>query len=165
MDTVRGQLKAVDANAPLISVKAFRSQHESSASVWLLNAAARLFGSLGIAAALVAAVGLYGVKSYVMSRRTREFGVRMAVGASPREIIGMAMREAATSTAIGVEICLGLGVAMGFGANQILYLIRPTDPASLLGATAILAGTALVATIVPAWRASKISPMTALRDN
>ena len=84
VETVRNQLRAADANLPIMRVKSFRSQHERSAQVWLLRAAARLFLTLGLAAAFVAVIGLYGVRSYLVSRRTREFGVRMAVGAVAR---------------------------------------------------------------------------------
>ena len=85
--TVREQLRAADANLPVIFVKSFRSQHEGSAQVWILRAGARMFLTLGLAAAFVAVIGLYGVRSYLVSRRTREFGVRMAVGASPADVL------------------------------------------------------------------------------
>ena len=165
VDTVRSTLKTIDADAPVMSVKSFSSRIDSSVGVWFLRAAARLFLTLGLAAALVAVIGLYGVKSYVMSRRTREIGVRMAVGATPAEIIRMAMREAARTTVAGVAAGLVLGTAAGFGMSKFMYLFQAFDPVSLLGSTAILATAALVATFVPARRASKVSPMTALRDS
>jgi ABC-type antimicrobial peptide transport system permease subunit len=110
-------------------------------------------------------IGLYGVKSYVMSRRTREFGVRMAIGATPAEIIRMAMREATRTTVIGVSTGLVLGAAAGFGLSRMTSLFSPFDAPSVLAATATLTAAALLATFVPARRASKISPMTALRDS
>jgi predicted permease len=165
VDTVRKQLIAVDGDIPLLSVSTFAQRQARSASVWFLNATASLFLSMGLAAAIVAVVGLYGVKSYLMSRRTREFGVRMAIGASPIEIIRMAMREAALTTAIGLATGLVMGVGFGYAANKVLALIRPLDPPSLIGASAILAIAAMLATFVPALRASKVSPMEALRDS
>src|SRR5687768_5188214 len=78
--TMREELRAIDANLPVMRLASFKSQHERSAQVWILRAAARLFLTLGLAAAFVAVVGLYGVRSYLVTRRTREFGVRMAVG-------------------------------------------------------------------------------------
>ena len=94
VETVRNQLRAADANLPIMYVKSFRSQHEGSAQVWLLRAGAKLFLTLGLAAAFVAVIGLYGVRSYLVSRRTREFGVRMAVGASPVDVLRLVLREA-----------------------------------------------------------------------
>ena len=91
---MREQLRAVDAAMPIMRVTSFRSQHERSAQVWILRAAARLFLTLGLAAAFVAVVGLYGVRSYLVSRRTREFGVRMAVGASPADVMRLVLKEA-----------------------------------------------------------------------
>src|SRR6185436_6751884 len=97
---------------PIMFVKSFRSQHESSAQVWILGAAANMFLTLGLAAAFVAVIGLYGVRSYLVSRRTREFGVRMAVGASPLDVMRLVLREAVATTAIGLTIGAGLGVLL-----------------------------------------------------
>ena len=112
---MREQLRAVDANLPVIFVKSFRSQHEGSAQVWILRAAAKMFLTLGLAAAFVAVIGLYGVRSYLVSRRTREFGVRMAVGASPVDVLRLVLREAIATTTVGLAIGLGLGVLLGWG--------------------------------------------------
>ncbi len=106
---MREQLRAVDADLPVMFVKSFRAQHESSAQVWILRAAARMFLTLGLAAAFVAVIGLYGVRSYLVSRRTREFGVRMAIGASPVDVLRLVLREAIATTAAGLTIGLGLG--------------------------------------------------------
>jgi ABC-type antimicrobial peptide transport system permease subunit len=84
--SVREQLRAADANLPVTFVKSFRAQHEGSAKVWVLRAAAKMFLTLGLAGTFVAVIGLYGVRSYLVSRRTREFGVRIAIGASPADV-------------------------------------------------------------------------------
>ena len=81
--SVREQLRAADANLAVTFVKSFRAQHEGSGKVWVLHAAAKMFLTLGLAGTFVAVLGLYGVRSYLVSRRTREFGVRLAIGASP----------------------------------------------------------------------------------
>jgi ABC-type antimicrobial peptide transport system permease subunit len=83
-----GLLRAADPTLPVMFVKSFRSQQQGSAQVWVLRTAANLFLALGVAAAFVAVIGLYGVRSYLVMRRTRQFGVRMAIGASPADVPG-----------------------------------------------------------------------------
>ena len=163
--TVRQQLRSADASLPVIFVKSFRSQHEGSAQVWILRAGARMFLTLGLAAAFVAVIGLYGVRSYLVSRRTREFGVRMAVGASPVDVLRLVLREALATTAAGLTIGLGLGSLLGWGLSAVIYQISPFDPITLGGATGLLGVASIVASIVPARRAANVLPMTALRGD
>jgi predicted permease len=163
--TVREQLRAADANLPVIFTRSFRSQHEGSAQVWILRAAAKMFLTLGLAAAFVAVIGLYGVRSYLVSRRTREFGVRMAIGASPFDVLRLVMREAIATTAVGLTIGLGLGVLLGWALSGIIYQIRPYDPVTLAGSAAVLAIASLAASAIPARRAASVMPMAALRDD
>ncbi len=162
---VREQLRAVDANLPVMFVKSFRSQHEGSAQVWILRAAAKMFLTLGLAAAFVAVIGLYGVRSYLVSRRTREFGVRMAVGASPIDVLRLVLREALVTTTVGLAIGLGLGVMLGWGLSFLIYQVSPFDPVTLAGATGLLALSSIAASLVPARRAANVLPMTALRND
>jgi len=164
-DTVRQTLREADADLPVMYVKSFRSQHEGSAQVWLLRAGARMFLTLGLAAAFVAVIGLYGVRSYLVTRRTREFGVRMAIGASPADVLRLVLREAITTTAAGLAIGLGLGMLLGWGLSAVLYQVSPLDPVTLAGATGLLAVASIVASIIPAQRASRVLPMTALRND
>ena len=163
--TVRDQLRAADPNLPVIFVKSFRSQHEGSAQVWILRAAARMFLTLGLAAAFVAVIGLYGVRSYLVARRTREFGVRMAIGASPADVLRLVLREAIATTAAGLAIGLGLGALLGLGLSAVIYQISPLDPVTFGGATGLLAISSMLASLVPAKRAANVLPMTALRND
>jgi putative ABC transport system permease protein len=165
LPAVRQALKEADPSIPVLAVKTFRAQHEGSAIVWILRAAARLFLTLGLAAAFVAVVGLYGVRSYLMSRRTREFGVRMAVGASPSEVMRLVMREAVMTTSAGLVIGLGLGALLGWALSRLIYQVSPFDPITLGGAAAILAVASIVASVIPARRAANLAPMTALRGD
>jgi len=162
---VREQLRAADADLPVIYVKSFRSQHEGSAQVWILRAGAKMFLTLGFAAAFVAVIGLYGVRSYLVTRRTREFGVRMAVGASPLDVMRLVLREAIATTSVGLAIGLGLGVLLGWGLSAVIYQISPLDPITLSASTGLLAIASLAASIIPARRAAKVMPMTALRND
>jgi hypothetical protein len=165
ISTVRTELRAVDATMPIMYVKSFRSQHEGSAQVWLLQAAAKMFLTLGLAAAFVAVVGLYGVRSYLVTRRTREFGVRMAIGAAPMDVMRLVVREAVTTTTVGLAIGLGLGVLLGMGLSQMIYQMKPYDPVTLGGAAGLLAFASIVASVIPARRAARVMPMTALRND
>ena len=158
-------VRAVDAALPVMRVSSFRSLHERSAQVWILRASAQLFLTLGLAAAFVAVVGLYGVRSYLVTRRTREFGVRMAVGASPADVVRLVLKEALTTTSAGLAIGLGLGVLLGWGMSAVIYQVSPFDPITLGGAAGILAVASLIASMVPARRAAKVMPMTALRND
>ena len=165
LSSVRDQLRAVDAAMPILFVKSFRSQHASSAQVWILGAAAQLFGTLGLAAAFVAVVGLYGVRSYLVSRRIREFGVRMAIGASPMDVMRLVLREAAWTTSIGLVVGLGLGMLLGWAFSAVIYQVKPFDPTTLAFAAGVLTLASLVASVVPARRAANVLPMTALRND
>jgi predicted lysophospholipase L1 biosynthesis ABC-type transport system permease subunit len=116
----------------------------------------------GIAVAL-AAVGLYGVLSFAVARRTREIGIRMAIGAQRRRILGEFLKESAWVVAGG--IALGIPLALGCGklAASLLYGLKPQDAGTALMATALLAAVAFVAALIPAWRAARLEPMSALR--
>ena len=162
---VRSQFTALDANVPILSVRSFAELYDHSPSIWLLRFAAQLFLTLGAAAAFVAVVGLYGVNAYVVSRRTREFGVRMAVGASPADVLRLVIREARATTLAGLSIGLALGMLLGKGLSGLIYGVSPFDPVSLGGAAALLASASLLAAFVPARRAARVSPMAALRDS
>jgi predicted permease len=161
---VREQLRASDPNLPVIFVKSFRAQHEGSAKVWILRTAAKMFLTLGLAGTFVAVIGLYGVRSYLVSRRIREFGVRMAIGASPADVLSLVLRESLAITTVGLTLGLGLAMLLGRGLRVAIYQISPLDPVALGVATGILAIASLAASIIPARRAAHVLPMTALRN-
>lgn len=163
--SIRQELRALDPDMPVSYVRSFRSHHERGAQVWILRAGAQMFMTLGLAAAFVAVVGLYGVKSYLVSRRTREFGVRMAIGAAPADVLRLVLREAATTTAVGLTIGLGLGALLGWALSRMIYQVSPFDPIALGGAAGILAVASFIAAVVPARRAANVLPMTALRND
>jgi hypothetical protein len=163
--SVREHLRAADPGLPVTFVKSLRAHHEGSPQVWVLRTAAKMFLTLGLAGTFVAVIGLYGVRSYLVSRRTREFGVRLAIGASPADILRLVVRESLAITAVGLTIGLGLAMLLGWGLRGAIYQISPLDPVALGAATGILAIASLAASIIPARRAARVLPMTALRTN
>jgi putative ABC transport system permease protein len=158
---VRSEVKALDPDLPLTDVKTMQEHMR------LPLAPAKLFASLSSAFAtltlLLAAIGLYGVMAYVVGSRTREIGIRMALGAQiggvRKLIIGQGMRLALTGIA--------LGLIAAFVATRVLtsllYGVSATDPITFMGVTVLLAGVALFACYIPARRATKVDPLIALR--
>jgi putative ABC transport system permease protein len=125
---------------------------------------AALAGAFGFLAGLLAVLGLYGVIAYMVARRRNEIGVRIALGASRRQVIGLVMREAILLLGIGLVVGVGLAAWAGQAAASLVYGLKPRDPVTLCGAGALLAVVAMLASYGPAWRASRLQPMDALRD-
>ena len=125
---------------------------------------ATLAGAFGLLAGSLAVLGLYGVIAYMVARRRNEIGVRIALGATRGRIIGLVLREAVVLLVIGLAAGAGLAAWAGEAAASLLYGLKPRDPVTLGGAVAVLALVALIASYGPAWRASRLQPMDALRD-
>lgn len=125
---------------------------------------ARLSSFFGAIALLVACIGLYGVLSYTVARRTSEIGVRMALGAQRRDVLRLVLGEAALVTAVGALVGLGAALAGTRVLASMLYGLTARDPSTLVGAAVVLVAVALVAAAFPAWRASRVDPMNALRN-
>jgi putative ABC transport system permease protein len=124
---------------------------------------ATLSGFFGLLGVLLASVGLYGVLSYIVVRRTNEIGIRMTLGADRREIVGMVLREAAFVLVCGAGAGVALLLIAGRAARSLLFGLRPSDPLTLGAAVLLLAIVALAASYLPAQRAARLDPMTALR--
>ena len=124
---------------------------------------ALLSGFFGALAALLAMIGLYGVMSYIVAMRKNEIGIRMALGASRASVIGIVVRQTLTLLGVGIGAGLVLSMAAARGANSLLYGLEANDPLTLFAAAAFLAAVALAASYIPAYRASRVDPMNALR--
>ena len=156
-------MREVDAAVPILSLKTFAQHLDGNVELWIVRAGAALFSVFGGLALALATVGIYGVKAYSVARRTREIGIRMALGAQRNAVLRMFMREGAVMLAIGVLLGLLLAAGVGKLISGMLYEVGALDPLAFTIAPIVLAAAALLATWLPARRATRITPMAALR--
>ena len=158
---IRREVKALDPTMPVFDVK---TMEQFMGRVMLApRLSAMLAAPAGILAALIAAIGLYGVMAYSVSRRTREVGIRVAVGAAPADIIKMVMRQGLAMAGVGIAIGLVLALAGTRLIAILLFGVTPTEPVVFVGVPLLLAAVAAVACYVPARRAVRVDPLRALR--
>jgi putative ABC transport system permease protein len=159
--TVRAQIRALDADVPVYQMRPMQEALDDDMS------SSRVLGSLFVAFALLALVlaasGLYAVVSYSASQRVKEFGVRIALGASPGDITRMMLRQTGVLVAIGLAIGLAGGRVLAMTAMTLLYGVSPSDPATYAGVAVTLGTIALLASYVPVRRATAVDPVRALR--
>jgi predicted permease len=161
--TLRQTLREIDPDLPLLQITPYLDLMERSPNLWIVKLGATLFGAFGAIALMLAVVGVYGVKAYAVACRTREIGIRMALGAHRRDVFALIMRQGALQTGLAVGTGLLLSLAAGRVLARILYDVSPSDPLSLVTATLMLACAALLACFFPANRATRVDPMRALR--
>jgi len=162
-DLLRRTVREVDPSIPVISLRTFAQHLDSNLDLWLVRAGAALFSIFGGLALGLAVVGLYGVKAYSVARRTREIGIRMALGAKPSAVLRLIMVEGSIMLLNGIAFGLLLAIATGKILSGILYEVGAFDPIAFTAAPALLAIAALVATWLPARRAAGLNPVEALR--
>ncbi|MBV9038894.1 MAG: ABC transporter permease [Acidobacteriaceae bacterium] len=159
--TARQTIRQLDARLPLYAAKTVDTQiNETHYVDRLLSMLSAAFGAL---ATILAAIGLYGVMAYTVARRTPELGIRMALGAPRGNVLRLVMREVVMLIAIGIGAALPLALALGRYLEKQLFQIHPNDPLTLLAATGLLTLVALTAGYIPAFRATRIDPVNALR--
>jgi predicted permease len=154
-------LKRIDANLPLEEVKTMPQQVREN--VYLDRMISMLSTAFAALATLLAAVGLYGVLAYTVARRTREIGVRMALGADASRVRWMVLKQVGMLTLIGGLIGLAVALALGRTAQSLLFGLQAHDPVVVVGAMVVLALVSLAAGYLPAYRASTVDPIKALR--
>jgi putative ABC transport system permease protein len=158
---IRGEVRTLDRNLPLYDVKTMRERiGDSTAKVRFSTILLGVFASIAL---ILAAVGIYGVMAYAVTQRTREIGIRIALGAEPRNVLVLIMRRACALTLIGIFI----GTLAAFVSTRVLesllYEVKPGDPATFAILAAVLGVVALLASYIPARRATRVDPMVALR--
>jgi putative ABC transport system permease protein len=159
---VRAVVKAVDPSLALFDV--YSMEYVRWFSYWMYVMWGTMFGVFGSIALLIAAVGVYGVVFYTVTQRTREIGLRVALGARRGQVVGPMLRQVGLLSAIGLTIGLAATFFVTPVVGSLLLGVTPNDPAGLAAVSLLLAAIALVATWVPAWRASAVDPTLALRE-
>jgi predicted permease len=161
IDGVRQAVKEIDPRMPVYKVMTIE-QHLTWA-FWAQNMAAGLASAFGLLALALAAVGIYGVVSYTVARRTKEIGIRVALGAQARDILRIVLGQGMALTLVGLVAGLVGALFLARQLTSLLYGLSPADPATYILVAVILACVALLACLVPARRATKVDPMIALR--
>jgi predicted permease len=160
---VREQLRSVDSDLPMSRVRTL--EQVTAQSIASRRASMLLLGIFGALALVLAAAGIYGVMAHLVTLRTSEIGVRMTLGARPRDVMRLVLREGLLQAAAGLAIGLTGGVLLMRGFRTLLYGVDPGDPLTIAAVAVILTATALAACLVPARRAMRVDPVQALRTS
>ena len=161
LQDIRRIMSRLDPNLPVDALRTMEQQAREN--VFLDRFISVLSAAFAMLATLLAAVGLYGVLAYTVAQRTREIGLRMALGAAPGRVRRMVLRQVGLMTIIGGIIGLGAALWIGRFAESQLYQMQGWDPFVLAGSALLLTAVATCAGLIPAHRASRVDPMTALR--
>ena len=159
---LRGLVQSADPNLPILTAGSLEDEITGPVQMQL-RVAASVAGSVGIVSLLLAAIGIYGVTAYVASRRTREIGIRLALGAQRAEILGMILRQGMALVVIGSAIGLLFAAAASRLLIRLLFGLPPLDPLTFGGRDAALRDRRPGGVLLPAWRATRIDAMDALR--
>lgn len=163
-DLLRREMQEVDATLPVLSLKSFAEHLDNNIQIWIVRAGATLFAVFGGLALCLAVAGTYGVLAYSVARRTREIGIRMALGARPGTVLRMIFREGAVMLGCGLAVGLLLALGIGKVVSSLLYEVGALDPVAFTLAPGLLTLAAFVACWLPARRATRVPPMVALRS-
>jgi ABC-type antimicrobial peptide transport system permease subunit len=160
---IRREAAAVDPNAGVAEVVEF--QETIAGSLYAQKVAAALLSVLGTVSLLLAALGMYSVLAYAVSQREHEFGIRLALGAKPSDVVGLVLRRGMALTVAGIAVGAVLAIAVTWMAAGLLVGVSPGDPVAIAGSALFLGAIALLASYLPARRATKVNPMVTLRDS
>jgi putative ABC transport system permease protein len=161
-DVVRSEIQRLDDNVSIFDVRPLR--RHLAATLWMPRLGAALLGFFGMLGLLLTVVGLYGVLASSVAQRTHEIGVRMALGARARDVLGMVMKEGLLLVVVGLALGLAAALAVTRALSRLLYGVSATDPATFAGAAAVLIVVGALASYLPAKGATRADPMVALRS-
>lgn len=161
--TLRETAHAAAAGVPVLGLKTWHQHLESSAQLWLVRGSAGIFTLFGVIALALSVVGIYGVHAYTVAQRTREIGIRLALGAAPGTIQRMMLHEGLVLTLFGTALGLFLSLALGQVVGHLLYEVSAVDPVAFTVAPLALVATTLLAAWLPARRIVRVDPLAALR--
>lgn len=162
-EPVRREVRAAAPDVPFFKVQTFAEHESASLEIWALHRLSLVATAFGGGAALIAIIGLYGAKAYGVSRRTREIGIRLALGAEPAGLRNLILRESLGAALVGIALGLLLGGALGHLLASVIVGLNGSDPLVYGLAALALFAAAFVASWLPARQATKVSPLTALR--
>jgi putative ABC transport system permease protein len=161
---LRREVRSAAPGVPVFNVKTFRQNFNDNAQLWIVRSGAAMVSLFGGLAMLLAIVGVYGVLAYGVARRTREIGIRTALGARPATVLRMILREGLVMTLSGAAPGMLLALGIGRLFRDVLFQVSPADPVAFTLAPVVLIGVALVACWLPARRAARLDPLIALRN-
>ena len=156
-------MRRIDPDLPLLGLTPFADVIDGNIGLWVVKLGAVTFGAFGGIALLLAIVGVYGVKAYTVAHRSREIGIRMALGAMPADIFRLIMKQGVLQTAAAVGGGIALSLLAGKALASMLFNVSPADPLVLGAAVIVLAAASLLACYLPARRATRVNPLEALR--
>ena len=165
--TLRTEIEAIvreaDASVPIVRLRDMNGVFEES--ITRPRLLAQLLGGFAGLALLLAAIGTYGVLSYMVAERRREIGIRMALGADQGSVLGQVMKQGLTLTTIGIIVGLAGALALNRLIASLLFGVQPTDTVTIVAVVATITLVAAIACVLPAWRASRVDPNVVLRDD
>ena len=163
MQRISEEIHKIESRVPVLSIATLAQKHRDKGELWFAGFCTRLALTGGAIALFLAALGIYAVKGYMVASRTPEIGIRMALGATNKDIMGMVFREGIMLTIVGLTAGLLLGLGAALFVKGALYGVSPVDPVSIVVTVLMLGAASLLASYIPARRAAKIDPMEALR--
>ena len=165
LPSLRQMLAGVDVKLPILSLETLTMYRDRGIILAVVRTAARIFGAFGLGALILAAIGIYGVRTYVVSRRTREIGIRMALGATRSSVLWLVTKEGLVVAVAGLAVGIALSVPAAIGLRSVLLPATISYGGVLITSVVVLLATSISAGIIPARRAVKIEPVKALRTD